>query len=247
VLKYAVGNDKLGNRCFVISRQVGVPCPSSCHFLGNGCYAEATEKRFPNARSATAENSQLGIADTVEKARLGIADWQKLRALILLAKSEGCSIRIHERGDFGRDDALDLPYVKAWARACESIVDSGEVLPCIWVYTHFLDSRIPDLLGAHVSCYASVHNLKELRQAKAAGFTMFAWIDTAHKIAGKKRRGASEGNPDAPRFVEYGRERFLVCPEQRKGRSVVTCTGKGETTACHYCTRGAGNVVFLDH
>jgi hypothetical protein len=236
MLKYAIGNDKLGDRCFVISRQVGETCPSACHYLGNGCYAEATETRFPHARSATAENS-----------RIGIQDWQKLRALILLAKAEGCSLRIHERGDFGRDDSLDMPYVKAWAVACASILKMRETLPCIWVYTHFLDSRIPATLGEFVSVYASVHNLKELRQAKRAGFTLFAWIDTAHKLADKKRRGAAQGNLDTPRFVEYGKERFLVCPEQRKGRDVVTCTGKGETVACHYCTRGAGNVVFLDH
>ena len=43
-MKVANGNDKLGKGCLVVSRPVGDTCPSSCDFLGNGCYAEQTEK-----------------------------------------------------------------------------------------------------------------------------------------------------------------------------------------------------------
>ena len=47
-MKVANGNDKLGKGCLVVSRPVGDTCPSTCEFLGNGCYAEQTEKMYPN-------------------------------------------------------------------------------------------------------------------------------------------------------------------------------------------------------
>jgi hypothetical protein len=55
-MKVANGNDKLGKGCLVVSRPVGDTCPSSCAFLGNGCYAENTEKIYPGVRPAGMQN-----------------------------------------------------------------------------------------------------------------------------------------------------------------------------------------------
>ena len=46
------GNEKLGEGAVVVSRAVGDSCPPSCAFLGNGCYAEGTEKIYKNTRAA---------------------------------------------------------------------------------------------------------------------------------------------------------------------------------------------------
>ena len=234
-LAIALGNAKLGERCFVFSRPVGDSCPSSCHFLGNGCYAEHTEARFKNSRSAAFRN--FGDFATIQQ-------WQKLRALLMTAAASGFSVRIHERGDFGRDDDLDLDYIAAWRKACVSITEMGEKLPRIWTYTHFHDARLPAALAEFIEVYASVHNAKEIKKCKKLGFQYFALIDTAHKFSKYKRTGPS---PDAPRFVVLADQRFLVCPEQRQGRDRVTCTGTKTSTACQFCPKGAGNVAFIVH
>jgi hypothetical protein len=50
------GNEKLGEGAVVVSRAVGDSCPPSCVFLGNGCYAEGTEKIYKNSRAAGLAN-----------------------------------------------------------------------------------------------------------------------------------------------------------------------------------------------
>ena len=69
------GNEKLGSNCVVNSRAVGDTCPDSCHYLGNGCYAEAIEKRFPKSRD-------LGLRNV-------ITDAGRLRAMILYSIKSG--------------------------------------------------------------------------------------------------------------------------------------------------------------
>jgi len=228
-MKIAEGNDKLGKNCFVVSRAVGDTCPSSCQFLGNGCYAEATEKRFPVARKA-------GLANMV-------TEWGQIRSLLLTAVKKEMSIRIHERGDFGQDDAVDVEYVNSWVKACESVVADGVELPKIWVYTHFYDSILTKSLSKYMMLYASVHNKVDIRKAKKAGFKRFAFIDTDHNFMPKKRKG---GSHDAPKYVEFEGIRLLVCPEQRRGRKLVTCTGSKNTTACQWCLKG-NDVAFIKH
>lgn len=227
-MKYAEGNSKLGSGCLVVSRPVGDSCPSSCHFLGNGCYAQFTEKRFPNARKSVAENM--------------ITNKNKIRALILLAINQGKSIRIHERGDFGKNDEIDVKYVDDWAWACQSVLDSGFELPPIWTYTHFISKIIVDKLGKYVKLYASVHSNKDARKAKKLGFNI-AYIDTDKKFLPKKGKKIKE---NLPSFIDVAGERVLVCPEQRKGRSLTTCTGGKNTRACNWCLKGKP-VAFLEH
>jgi hypothetical protein len=228
-LKYSAGNSKLGTKCFVVSRPVGMTCPTKCHFLGRGCYAEATEKRFPNARRSAMSNVSV--------------DWWQVRQLLILARRKGFSIRFHERGDWGIDNKIDKAYVQAVKRACQSLIQDGMKLPEIWTYTHFLSSYLVKHLSPYMNIYASVHSLKEQTRAEKAGFKHFAWIDTDGLIA-KHKNG---GNDEAPKLVILNNERYVVCPEMRKGRDNITCSGSKNTKTCDLCVRGLANVVFLEH
>lgn len=228
-MKFADGNEKLGSNCIVVSRPVGDTCPTTCQFLGNGCYAEKTEHRFPNAREA-------GFANL-------ITDKNKIRALILLAIKRGKSIRLHERGDFGINNKLDMKYINDWVWACKSLVKEGVKLPEMWGYTHFYRKTLVKKLSPFIKLYASVHNAEDLSTAKKAGFILFAWADSEQQF-GKKKKG---GSIDAPKLAIIEGEKFITCPEMRRGRSEVTCTGNNGTIKCDLCVRGLQNVLFLNH
>ena len=91
------GNDKLGNGCLVVSRAVGDTCPPTCDFLGNGCYAEGTERVFKSSRA-------VGLRNMITEAG-------KIRSMILMAIKDSRSLRWHERGDFYNNGILDLESV----------------------------------------------------------------------------------------------------------------------------------------
>jgi hypothetical protein len=215
-MKFALGNEKLG-KTVVVSRPVGLSCPPDCFFLNNGCYAQATEKRFQNARIAAMHNMKVLKSDIVD--------------IIELAKKKLLAIRAHERGDFGvmRDGKffLDKNYVLAWERALKSF----DELPPIWAYTHIYEARLAKMKG--IKMYASVHTKDDIRKAKKAGFKSFAFCSEIKKKPG----GSKEQDAwiDVPLLG-----RTFVCPEQRMGRKQVTCK------TCQWCHKGK-NVVFLNH
>lgn len=192
------GNEKLGKSVFVISRPVGLTCPSDCFFLHNGCYAERIEKQYKNTRTS-AEANVVVTADEIE-------------GMIRYAHSQKKSVRIHERGDFGLNDEIDQSYVDAWYNGMKNV----RVKPYVFTYTHFLDARISKLEEVGISVYASVHNEADVIKAKAAGFKHFAYVTDI-----KKKKG---GSHDSPRYIELPvLGRTLVCPEQRMGRKKVNC------------------------
>ena len=234
-MKTADGNDKLGKGCIVVSRPVGDTCPPDCDYLGNGCYAEATENQYKNARVA-------GFANV-------ITEKNKIRAMILDAKRREKSIRGHERGDWFLNGELDLEYVANVTWACESILADGDSLPDMWFYTHIYDSRLVSL-EKYMAVYASVHNAADKAAAVAAGFKLFAWCDSDTKIAPKRPR--SKAKADAwraalPKLVVLEGEKFITCPEIRRGRGVVTCTQTKNSVHCDLCPRGLANVLFPSH
>jgi hypothetical protein len=235
-MKTANGNDKLGKEnCIVVSRPVGDTCPSSCAFLGNGCYAEQTEKIYPGVRPAGMQNV--------------ITERGRIRSMIIDAERKGKSIRWHERGDWFLNGKLDTDYVDNVVWACESILADGGRLPDMWFYTHIYDSRLVSL-DKYMAVYASVHNAQDVLDAKAVGFKLFAWCDSDEKIATKRPRGkvkAQQWRDSLPKLVVIDNEKYVTCPEIRRGRGVVTCTPTKNSVACNLCVKGLGNVLFPSH
>ena len=234
-MKTADGNDKLGKGCIVVSRPVGDTCPPDCDYLGNGCYAEATENQYKNARTA-------GFANVV-------TEKNKIRAMILDAKRREKSIRWHERGDWFKDGQLDEEYVNNVSVACESVIKSGYNLPAMWFYTHIYDARLV-ALEKYMAVYASVHNANDMAAAKAVGFKLFAWCDSDKKVAPKRPRGGkkkTDWQAALPKLVVLEGETFVTCPEIKKGRDFVTCTGNKNSRACNMCVHGRKNVLFPCH
>jgi hypothetical protein len=234
-MKVANGNDKLGKGCLVVSRPVGDTCPKSCAFLGNGCYAEQTEKMYPNVRPAGFQNL--------------ITERGRIRAMILDAIRQGKSIRWHERGDWFKDDNLDMNYIENVEWACESIVADGTKLPDMWFYTHIYNGRLVQL-SKYMNVYASIHNEQDYNNAKSAGFKRFAWCDSDQKIAPKRPRSkvkAAAWRDSLPKLVVLHGEKYVTCPEIRRGRGVVTCTPTKGSVSCDLCVRGLANVLFPSH
>jgi hypothetical protein len=106
-----------------------------------------------------------------------------------------------------------------------------------------------------MSAYASVDNAEQLQLAKAAGFTLFAWCDTQQEIFPKRPRGKvkkTAWQAELPGLVIIENERFITCPEIRKGRTFLTCSGtvkNGEKVgrSCDMCIDGGANVFFPAH
>ena len=233
-MKTAEGNDKLGKGCVVVSRPVGDTCPSSCVYLGTDCYAEHSEKQYKNVRPAAFQNIVTEVG--------------KIRSMIIDAIKREKSIRWHERGDWFLNGQLDEEYVNNVVAACESVLDSGYTLPDMWFYTHIYDSRLVKM-DVYMAVYASVHNATDMQTAKDAGFKLFAWCDSDKKIAPKRPRGkkADAWRASLPKMVILNNEKFVTCPEIRRGRAEITCTGNKDSIACDMCVRGLANVLFPCH
>lgn len=236
-MKCSNGNDKLGKEyCLVVSRPVGDTCPPTCDFLGNGCYAEQTEAMYPGVRPAGMQNL--------------VTEKNRIRSMLVEAERKSKDLRWHERGDFFKDGSLDMDYVGNIVWACESILAAGGKLPAMWAYTHIYDSRLPSMLGQYITLYASVHNDDDMQTAKDAGFKLFAWCDSDQKIAPKRPRSKAKANAwrnSLPKLVVLGGEKFVTCPEIRRGRGVVTCTKTKNSVHCNLCVAGLANVLFPSH
>jgi hypothetical protein len=236
-MKTANGNDKLGKEnCIVVSRPVGDTCPPDCDFLGNGCYAEELENIYPGVRPAGMQNL--------------ITEKNRIRSMLVDAVKKNKDVRWHERGDFFKDGQLDNEYVDNVLWACESIVADGGTLPTMWAYTHIYDRRLSTELGKYINMYASIHDGEDMKQAKDAGFKLFAWCDSDTKIAPKRPRGkvkAAAWRASLPKLVVLEGEKFITCPEIRRGRGVVTCTATKNSVHCDLCPRGLANVLFPSH
>lgn len=204
-------NEKIGDGALIISRPVGTTCPRSCPFLNNGCYAEQTEKRFPHVKPSSFRN----ILPSVEE----------LTHLF----NEGKPVRLHERGDFLLNGRLHTAYVNRVKQALMSAK-----CPTVWTYTHHYSPKLAELQEYGLQVYASVHSVSDIRKAKEAGFRLLAYI-----LPDRKKKGGSKDYPPRVNLPIIGKT--LVCPEQRLGRSKITCM------KCGWCIKGRGNVAFLTH
>lgn len=232
-MKYSKGNVKLGKNVLVMSRPVGDTCPADCFFLGNGCYAQTTERRFPAARKVGLEN-----LDKTDSRGILVMLWDAIQSNPIK------SIRIHERGDFVRKGSqtvknpqgqLNKRYLNNWLSALkqfEKELDDQNPLD-IWTYTHLYHPDILKLDRYNVKVYASVNSDDDKSRALKAGFTLFAYGTQYTKYHGKVKG-------DVPKRVEaFGELNVLVCPEQRLGKT--TCD------VCRWCVTGKGSIAFLKH
>lgn len=213
------GNKKLGKKVSVFSRAVGDTCPSTCYFLGNGCYAQRTERLYKNARLAGEYNSKQ-------------YDWRDFAKFLAEAAAKGNDIRWLERGDFLKTlkngaKVIDRGFISAIIKANKHLQIIGVRPPLQWVYTHVYSSEIVSLESVGVSVYASINSEDDYIRAKAAGFRLFAFGSEMKK--GKSQDKAVE---------KYGNV-VPVCWEQLGTKE--TCS------TCKYCIKGIGDIVFLKH
>ena len=102
----------------------------------------------------------------------------------------------------------------------------------------------------YMAVYASIHNDADMQAAKDAGFKLFAWCDSDTKIAPKRPRHKAKADAwrkSLPKLVVLEGEKFVTCPEIRRGRGVVTCTPTKGSVSCELCVRGLANVLFPSH
>lgn len=103
-------------------RPVGPTCPTSCQFLGNGCYAQRGRTALAAGRGSATVDPSVAAA---------------VVALSVAARTGGAA-RLHVSGDFGSGGAVDHGYVHAVAEAAELIrARAGRTDAIGWSYTHF--------------------------------------------------------------------------------------------------------------
>ena len=122
-------------------------------------------------------------------------------------------------------------------------------MPDMWFYTHIYDSRLVSL-EKYMNVYASVHDDNDMGEALAQGFKLFAWCDSDMKIAPKRPKNKAKAEAwrkALPKLVVLNGTKFVTCPEIRRGRSVITCTGTKDSISCDMCVKGLASVLFPSH
>jgi hypothetical protein len=118
VAPVGVGNTKTGTASTY--RPVGATCPSTCPYLGKGCYAEhglvtIHERRAPKTSLASVVSAAIAIIAAV-----------KCDALA----------RLHVSGDFYVDGRLDETYLTELIEVSETIQGLTNTSLLAWTYTH---------------------------------------------------------------------------------------------------------------
>ena len=102
-------------------RRVGQTCPSSCEFLGSGCYAKS-------GRVAMSQTRDDGDRESAYRSFL-------VGAVAALRKNK--LVRVHVSGDFGLNDRVDHEYVHLISDASAELKRLARVPHVGWGYTHF--------------------------------------------------------------------------------------------------------------
>lgn len=214
------GNSKLGKSVSTFSRPVGNTCSNNCIHLDLNCYAERTERIYPNTRKAYLKN-------------LKISNWQKLRVFLLEAKKRGNIVRWHQNGDVMREDSLgrkilDIKYIQDIEKANQSIIDSGIEPPAQLMYTHSIYPRVAKL-SKYMELFASIDDTLSYRKAKKCGFKRFAWNVPYRKGVDNKKMWENELG-----------KKIIVCWEQNNL--------KESCDKCLYCwKKNQKDIGFLQH
>lgn len=129
-------------------------CPTTCAFLGNGCYAESGHTAFTTRRLNKAAATPLAIAQ---------AESREIAAL----PQDGRPLRLHVVGD---------ARTKAAARILGAA--SAAYAGVVWTYTHAWRRARRSDWGASVSVLASVETVADAKLAMRAGYAVAMVVDT---------------------------------------------------------------------
>jgi len=95
-----------------------------------------------------------------------------------------------------------------------------------------------------------VHDNNDMNEARGQGFKLFAWCDSDTKVAPKRPKSkvkADAWRSSLPKLVVLDGTKFVTCPEIRRGRAIITCTGTKDSISCDLCVKGLANVLFPAH
>lgn len=156
-------NKKLGEGVATTYLPVGTvedggTCPSTCPFLGNGCYA------------------QKGRVNLHVRATMGCNPIEEAEMIRTASPKPGQMLRLHVSGDF-----VSNAHLKAVDAAVAVWTAKGG--GGAWAYTHNWRELDPKN-AKHFNLIASVHSIEDGIAAKAAGYKSFALATAKHD--GKK-------------------------------------------------------------
>ena len=63
----------------------------------------------------------------------------------------------------------------------------------------------------------------------------------------KSKAKADAWRKALPKLVILNATKFVVCPEIRRGRATITCTGTKDSISCDLCVRGLANEIGRAH
>lgn len=118
-------------------RAVGPTCPTTCPYLGNGCYAQGGPVAMAARRAV----------------HPWAADVRAAEVAIVAALRAGVLARLHVSGDFASDGRVDHAYVHAIADVAARARELSGRRWVAWTYTHLPYGAWVDLLrdaGVHV-------------------------------------------------------------------------------------------------
>lgn len=116
-----IANSKTGSPSTY--RTVGPTCPTTCPYLGNGCYAQQGRVR----RLGIISDTDTGAAIT------GTA------IAMVAALRIGKTARLHVSGDFAREGVVDMGYVDGVRAVSRTLQGLAGVRWTSWAYTHLPD------------------------------------------------------------------------------------------------------------
>lgn len=191
-----VRNEPAGPYCSSTYVSVQATCPTSCTFLGNGCYAQAGMAVQRLDRGAKA----LG-ADGLQVAELEAEaiDQMFVRGIPQDGARGGRDLRLHVSGD-----AASATAARMLVGAARRWRERGG--GAVFSFTHNW-STIPRPAWGTISVLASCETPGQIGQARRQGYPPAMTVE----------------QHESDRPIEIAGTRVIPCPNQTRGRTCVTC------------------------
>lgn len=139
------GNAKTGKMA-VTYRQVGETCPSTCPFLGNGCYAQHGNVNIWQARSEYSNKDGISLFRFV------------------MSLPDNYMLRHHVSGDVMLNDSVDWGYIEWMNKSASARPDIVQ-----FAYTHaWKQIGVSPFRGVTVN--ASCETVEDVKLAKSLGY-----------------------------------------------------------------------------